>query len=142
MLILDKGQVEQATAVMATAAQLPISVLEEPHYRHQVTAFIVALAKNHKAEQVYRGLWREVDDPFSDLQHHLEHKAARLKRHLHNMSGPFVMDDPELGHSEKGHEEQIFSAAMDDLLDIINYAGFLAQLVHEQAERLGLELSA
>jgi hypothetical protein len=95
-------------------------------YREQLTVFCKALQKNQEREGQYVGLWRE--DTIAQMAEHARHKAARMARHEHNMAGPFVDD------AQEEHEQQIYDAAMDDAVDLVNYGAFTVRLV-EAASR-------
>jgi hypothetical protein len=123
MITLDKVEVDNAVVAMCAAAQLPLSALEDPRYKDQVTAFVLALNKNHEREQTYDGLWREYG--LTDCANNAKSKALRLAHH-----------GTTIGHVDGPHGDamrQLHEDAEDDALDLINYGAFCARLIHESA---------
>jgi hypothetical protein len=107
-----------------------LDVPREDRYREQAVVFCTALRKNADRERTYDGLWRQ--DSISEIADMAAHKAKRMRRHEHNMRGPFT---PEDGADGAVHEQQIYDAAMDDAIDLVNYAAFTVRLVDDSSQR-------
>jgi hypothetical protein len=121
MITLDKVEVDNAVVAMCAAAQLPLSALEDPRYKDQVTAFVLALNKNYEREQTYDGLWRQYG--LTDCANNAKSKSVRLAHH-----------GTTIGHIDGPHGEalqRLHDDAEDDALDLINYGAFCARLIHE-----------
>ncbi len=109
-----------------------LGVPTEDTYREQMIVFCAAVRKNAERERTYRGLWQQ--DSIAEIAEIASHKAKRMVRHQHNMAGPFAGDDPgkperSTAEVEEEHEQQIYTAAMDDAIDLVNYGAFTARLV-------------
>lgn len=103
-----------------------LGVPTEDTYREQMLVFCAAVRKNAEREKTYSGLWRQ--DTLAEIAEMAAHKAKRMARHEHNMRGPFVDDDQE------AHEQQIYDAAKDDAIDLVNYAAFTRRRVNDYSQ--------
>lgn len=128
-ITLNKDAVASAVALMCTAAQLPPGSEEEQRYRDQVTAFILALAKNYEREQTYNGLWHEYG--LADCANNAKSKSVRLAHHAGNLE-----------HGDGTYTHKYIEDAMDDAIDLVNYGAFCARLVHYTAQDGGLQLNS
>lgn len=82
------------------------STVEDELIGDQTSVFVVAMDICHRREQKYHGLWKQYG--FRGCLGHLESKVARIRRAI------------EAGTIEED---------VDDIIDLMNYTGFMARLV-------------